>query len=95
VYWTCPYSGTITGWYLNADASGSCVIDIWKANAAIPTNANSIAGTEKPTLSTQQLNSDVALSSWTTSVSVGDIFGFEVESASTVTKVVLTISVTS
>jgi hypothetical protein len=94
IYWTCPYNCTITGWYINADQSGSVVLDVWKT-VGIPTNANSITGTEKPTLSTQQQNSDTSLSSWTTAVTAGDTFGFEVESATTVTKVVLSIRVTT
>lgn len=94
IYWTCPYACTITGWYLNADQSGSVVIDVWKT-VGIPTNSNTITGTEKPTLSSQQQNSDTSLSTWTTAVSAGDTFGFEVESATTVTKAVLTIRVTT
>ena len=61
---------------------------MWKATGAVPTNANSIAGTEKPTLAAQQLASDTALTTWSTlSVAVGDVLGFELESATTVTRV--------
>lgn len=93
-YFVAPYSGTITGWYLTGDPSGSVVIDVWRATGAIPSNANSIAGTEKPTLSSAVLASDTSLTTWTTTFSQGDVFGFEVESATSVTKATLTLRVT-
>lgn len=86
--------GIITGWVLVADASGSCVLDVWKTNGTVPVNANSIAGTEKPTLAAAQLASDLSLSTWATSISPGDIFGFEVESATTVKQVTLSLRIT-
>lgn len=95
-YVTIPYNCTITGWDIFADQSGSCVIDVWKdtyANFA-PNNADSIAGTEKPTLASQQKNRDTSLSSWTTSISAGDIIAFNVDSATTVTRVNVIIKVT-
>jgi len=88
-----PYSGTITGWEIMADVSGSIVIDVWKDTYANypPTIANTIAGTEKPTLSSQTKNQDLTLTTWTTTVSEGDIIKFNVDSSSTVNKVYLTI----
>ena len=90
---TMPYSGTITGWEIMADVSGSIVIDVWKDTYANypPTIANTIAGTEKPTLSSQTKNQDLTLTTWTTTVSEGDIIKFNVDSSSTVNKVYLTI----
>jgi hypothetical protein len=86
-----PFAMTITGWTILADQSGSIVVDVWKDTYANfpPTNADSIAGTEKPTLSAAQKNQDLSLTSWTTSVAAGDILAFEVESASTVQRVVV------
>lgn len=91
-----PYSGTITGWDIISDISGSCVIDIWKTNyaSAPPTISNTIAGSEKPTLSSAIKNQDNALTTWTTSVTAGDIIAFNVDSASTLTKVSLSIKIT-
>jgi hypothetical protein len=77
---TFGQSGTIIGWKLVSDTSTSTVIDIWKANNSIPTNANSITGTAKPTLSSAQLASSTTLTGWTTSVTAGDVFILEVES---------------
>jgi hypothetical protein len=84
-----PFAMTITGWTILADQSGSIVVDVWKDSYANypPTNADSIAGTEKPTLSSAQKNQDLSLSSWTTAVAAGDILAFNVDSASTVTRV--------
>lgn len=91
----CPYAGTITAATLIADQSGSCVIDVWKAAyPTVPTVANTITASAKPTLSSAQVSQDSTLTGWTTSVSAGDVIGFNVDSASTITRVVLTLSVT-
>ena len=88
-----PFACTISDWYLLADQSGSIVIDVWKDTYANfpPTVADTIAGTEKPTLASVQGNRDTALSSWTTTVTADDILGFNVDSATTVTRVNLTV----
>jgi hypothetical protein len=88
-YVEVPYAGTINEWKIIADVSGSAVFDVWKSNAAIPTNANTITASAKPTLTAAQRATGTTLTGWTTGVSVNDVFGFEVESASTITKVVL------
>lgn len=88
-YVEIPYAGTITEWKIIADVSGSAVFDVWKANAAIPTNANSITAAAKPTLTSSQRATSTTLTGWTTNVSDNDVFGFEVESASTITKATL------
>lgn len=95
-YVTIPYSGTITGWDIFSDVSGSIVVDVWKTNYADapPTISDTIAGSEKPTLSSSQKNQNNSLSTWTTSVTAGDIVAFNVDSASTVTRVNLAIKIT-
>ena len=93
-YVVVPYGATITGWYLIGTPSGSLVIDVWKASGAIPTVANTIAGTEKPTLSSAQLANDTDLSSWTTGIAAGDLIGFNVDSCSGCTWASLVIAVT-
>ncbi len=78
---------TVTGWTIIADQSGSIVVDVNRATYTnFPTTA-SIAGTELPTLSSAQKNEDLTLSSWTTTLSARDVLEFEVDSASTVTRV--------
>lgn len=92
-YITIPYSMTITGWDIVADQVGSIVIDVWKDTFANfpPVLADTIAGSEKPTLSTQNHAQDLTLTTWTTTVTTGDIVGFNVDSATTVTRVTLVI----
>lgn len=86
-------NGTITGWSIVSDVAGDCVIDVWKAPGTIPTVANTITGTEKPTLTAQQLNFDTNLTTWTVSVTAGDVIGFNLDSASTLTSVNLIITI--
>jgi len=94
-YITIPYNGTITGWQVIGDVSGDCVFDIWKQPAGvIPTVANTIAGTEKPTLTAQQINSDLVLTTWTTAVAAGDIVAINLDSASALSRAWLTVFIT-
>lgn len=95
-YIPVPYTGTITGWTILSDVSGSIVIDVWKDTYANypPTVADTIAGSEKPTISAATKGQDNSLSTWTTSVTAGDIIGFNVDSASTVTRVHLIVEMT-
>ena len=93
-YVAVPYDCAIEKWYLVADKSGSIVIDVWKRNGAIPTVAHTITGSQKPTLSSQQINSSTNVNSWITSVTTGDIIGFNVDSVEAISRVTLTIKVT-
>lgn len=93
VYLEIPFAMTITGWTLLADVSGSCVLDVWKDTYANypATVADTITGTEKPTLASVIKNQDLTLTTWTTTVSAGDTLVFNVDSATTVTKATLVI----
>lgn len=88
-----PYALTITGWQIFADQVGSIVVDVWKDTYTNfpPTGSDSIAGSEKPTLSSAQSNQDLSLSTWTTLASAGDVLAFNVDSISTVTRVTVSI----
>ena len=88
-----PFDCTITGWTILADQSGSIVVDIWKDSYANfpPTVADTIAGSEKPTLSTAQKNQDFSLTTWKTLLSAGDVLAFNVDSATTVTRVLVSL----
>lgn len=94
-YFRVPFSGTITGYALTSDVSGSAVIDIWKVNNAIPTIVDTIDASALPTLSSQQYVNSTTLTGWTTSVSAGDVFGYNLNSASTVTRLTLELYVTT
>lgn len=90
-----PFDCTVQGWDIVADASGSIVVDVWKDTYANfpPTVADTITGSEKPTLSSAQKNQDLTLSSWTTAFSRGDWLRYNVDSATTVTRVTVVIRV--
>lgn len=91
-YVIIPYDCDIDSWYLIGDLTGSCVMDVWKSNN-IPTVSNTITGSQKPTISSQIKNSSSNLSTWTKSVTSGDVIGFNVDSISNFTKLTLTIKV--
>jgi hypothetical protein len=96
-YLSIPVSGTLLKWrLLSIDATGpatagSIVIDIWKDTYTNypPTLADTITAAAKPTLSAVNKNEDSTLTGWTRTFMAGDIFGFNVDSATTVTKVAL------
>lgn len=94
-----PKTGTIKSvTVLSTDASataGSIVIDVWDApySSYPPTVANSIVASDPPTLSSANKSQDTTLTGWTTSVTKGDVLGFHVNSASTVTRVTLIIEI--
>jgi hypothetical protein len=90
VYIRAPFDGTITGWTLLADQSGSVVIDVWKDTYANypPTVADTITASAKPTISAATKATSTTLTGWTTSFSEGDVFEINVDSASTITRVV-------
>ncbi len=83
---TANFSCTITRAQVSGDVSGSLTVDVWKAAGAIPTSGNKISASAPVTLSSAQLNQASSLSGWTTAVTTGDVFGFSVATATTVTK---------
>ena len=94
-YITIPYNGTITGWQVIGNVTGNCVFDVWKSAAGvIPTAANNITGAEAPTLTAQQINSNLALTTWTTTVTAGDIVGVLLSSASVLSQAWVTVFIT-
>ncbi len=94
VYVEVPFAMTITAARIVADASGSAVVDVWKDTYSNfpPTVADTITASAKPTLSSAQKSQDTTLTGWTTSVSAGDWIAFKLESMSTATKVVVTLT---
>lgn len=90
-----PYNCTILGWDILGDTSGSIVVDVWKDTYANfpPTVADTIANSEKPTLSSATKNQDTSLSSFATTLTRNDILRFNVDSASTVTRVTLSLRI--
>ena len=95
-YVVMPYAGTITGWSITANVSGNIQFDVWKASGAIPTVANTIISNAafKPKLTSSNFATSTTLTSWTTGFLAGDVFGFYVDSASTIKNATLTIRTT-
>ena len=95
-YLEIPFACTINQVTLLADQSGSIVVDIWKDTYANypPTDADSITASAVPTISTATKSQDATLTGWTTSISAGDILGFNVDSITTCTRVTVSLKVT-
>lgn len=92
---TVPYDATILSWRLLADQSGSIVFDIWRdvyANYP-PTVADTIAGTDKPTIAGATKNENVGpLTNWgSTTLSKGETLRINVDSCATITRCNLTL----
>lgn len=95
-YLRVPYNCTITSVELVANASGSIVVDVWKDTYANfpPVVGDTIVASAKPTLSSAQKSQDTTLTGWTTSLTEGDYLAFNVDSATTVSRVTLSLVVT-
>jgi len=87
IYPTADFACTINRWDISADQSGSITVDVWKAAGAIPVAGNKISASAPLTLSTAQLAQNGSLTGWTLGVSAGDVFGFNVATATTVTRI--------
>lgn len=91
-----PFACTITKATALADQSGSIVVDIWKDSYANypPDNSDSITASAPVTISTATKSEDATLSSWTTSVSAGDILRFNVDSVTDIEALTITLTIT-
>jgi hypothetical protein len=91
-----PYACTITEWTLLADQTGSTVIDIWNDTYGNypPTVADTITGSAKPTISSSNKGQSTTLTGWTTSLAAGSTLRFNVDSASTITRVTIILRLT-
>lgn len=91
-----PFACTITSATLLADQSGSAVVNIWKDTYANfpPTVADKITASAPPTLSAAAKSQDATLAGWTTALAKGDILRINVDSASTVERLTLSLAVT-
>jgi len=91
-----PFDCTITDVTLLADVSGDIVVDIWYDTYANypPTDADTITASAVPTLSTAIKSVDSTLTGWTTALTEGDVLRFNIDSAATVARVLLSLGVT-
>jgi hypothetical protein len=91
-YIRIPVAGTLTGWTIVGDVSGSIVIDVWKDTFANfpPVNADSITNAHEPVVAAAQAAEDTNITDWTTTaIAAGDVLGFNVDSVSGFTRVAL------
>jgi hypothetical protein len=91
-YWVAPANGIINKWFLIGDQTGSCVVDVLKGNYNTMPSTTSIAGIDKPTITSNIKAKNESLTSWSTSISAGDIFEFYLNSCSTMTRINLIIN---
>lgn len=96
-YVVMPYDGTITGWSITANVAGNVQFDVWRATSAIPILADTIIGVggNYPQLSSpNQFITSTIMTSWTLGFLAGDVFGFYINSASTIKNATLTLRCT-
>ena len=89
------FACTIQSVTVLADQSGSIVVDIWKDNYASfpPIDGDSITASAPPTLSGAQKSQDSTLTSWTTTITAGDILAYNVDSITTCERVLISLKV--
>lgn len=82
------FACTIVSATMLADQSGSIVVDVWKDSYANfpPTNSDSITSSTPLTISSDTDVQDLSLTSWTTSITAGQVLRFNVDSCSTITR---------
>jgi hypothetical protein len=89
------FACTITEWTLLADVSGSVVVDVWKQTyASYPaTVGQSITASAKPTITSSNKGNSTSLPGWTTTINAGDCLRFNIDSATTITRVAIMLKV--
>jgi hypothetical protein len=91
-----PFDCTIKACRLFADQAGAIKLDIWKDTYANypPNNDNTITGANEPEISASGVkDEDATLTSWTTSLSKGDVLYFNVDSCTTIQKCLVSLTV--
>ena len=88
-----PFGCEIQRVTLLADQSGSVVVDIWKDSYANypPTDADSITASAVPTITTALKSQDSTLTGWNTSIAAGDTLRFNVDSVTTIQRVLVSL----
>ncbi len=94
-YLRVPFPCIIDRVTLTADQNGSIQIDIWKSSYAgfPPTDANSITGGNEPSIAADSKYDDAVLTGWSKSLNDGEILAFNVDSATTITRVTVNLQV--
>ena len=94
-----PYNCTIAAAIVDADQTGSIVWDVWLDTVSTNpitdvTVADTITASAKPTLSSATYAADATLTGWTTAATAGQYLGFNIDSAATLTRSTLTLTIT-
>ena len=85
-YVVVDFDCTISSWTILSDVTGSAVVDVKKCTYANFPTTTSITGSDKPTLTNSRKNQNNTVTSWTSTITSGDILEFVVDSASTTTR---------
>lgn len=93
-YVQAPFSGVITGWTMLANVRGSVQITVKKSTYSGFPSTTSIVASAPPNLSSAQNNTSTTLTGWTTSVTLGDVYEFNLDSVTTITRVILQLQIT-
>lgn len=98
-YLEVPFAATITGATMLADAVATATVDIWRCSYAQfdggvthPSAGDSICGGAPPTISAAAKSSDTTLTTWTTTLSAGDVLAFHVNSDTTATQITVALT---
>jgi hypothetical protein len=78
-------NGTILGWTIVTDQTGSITIDVKKSTFSGYPTTSTICGGNKPAVSSARKAEDTTLTSWTLTVNAGDVLEFNVDSVSACT----------
>jgi hypothetical protein len=94
-YLEIPYACTISRWTALANQSGSVQIDVWNDTYSNfpPTDTDSITASAPISMSAQKGQS-AALTGWNTAINADDILAFNVDSASTLKQVTVSLKCT-
>lgn len=91
-YYPIQTEGTIVGWRIAGNTSGTITVKILKAYQVNPTFTDEISGSNPPMLSSQTQNSSNDLSSWSSrTVRKGDTLGVNIQNSSGLSSVVITL----
>jgi hypothetical protein len=89
-----PYAGTITGWTILANASGSAQVTVKKSTYSGFPTTSSIVASAAPALSSAQKATSTTLTGWTTAIAAGDVLEFNLDSVSGITRLILELQIT-
>lgn len=97
-----PISGTITGWYMDSDVSGSGTIGVrfvvpgsFTGTAGFAGYTDVTGGGTAPSLSSATYSAFANLTSWITTVTAGNIYCFQLTSPANATYINVTLTYTS